>query len=250
MADGMADAMADEAGQTVYDVTEHVHWRFVQDDGPQVQVEVSVRREDGTVESVRFPDPWRHMLVDGALTFAADRSHLMLDLTTGQSTSVTLVCRLVPRLEIRAALPIAWLPRCSPDVRFVAGVAEGEGFALNDPDLEWWEPPTPTGTALFEVARVEVLDLETDARATHPVHVEFPVEALTDTAGGPGALEQWMFEHLDAPDFELGANGQAAVVTGAGRFTFTLPARSPTAVLTGRWSPPGGGDASFPVTAG
>ena len=229
---------------------EHVHWRIVRDEGPQNQVEVSVHRRDGTVESVRFPDPYGRCLFDGELTFAADRSHLMLDLSTGQSASVTLVCRLVPRLEILAALPIAYLPKCDPDVRFVAGVAEGRGFAVDDPDLEWWEPPTTSGPAVFEVARVEVLDLATGTRATHPVLVEFPVEGLIDTARGPGALEQWMFEHLDSLDFALGAGGEAAVVTWAGRFTFTLPAPSPSAVLTGRWLPPGGEDASFPLTAG
>lgn len=222
-----------------------VGWRFVQDDDAPPAIELAVVRTDGTVRSARVPDRWRYNFGGSDLAVAPDGSHAALHLYSGQGDGETLVFRLVPEVALRASLPIAFSSVVSPDALFVAGLAPGRGFAIEDPDAEWWELPQDA-PPVFELARLEVLDLSTGVQGTQLVHVTFP--ELETVAGTDEALEEWTYENLEYPELELGTGGQGVVATRVGRFGFTLPCAAPSGVLAATWSATGGDAVTYPLT--
>ena len=210
-------------------------WGFVRGhDSLEWMIELTLVRADGSVRSVRVPDRWHGNFGGSVLVVTPEESHAVLYVYSGQSEAECMVFRLVPELEFRVALPVDYEPVCSPDARYVAGLADGRGFAIDDPDREWWDPPEGA-KPVFELGRLEIFELTTGAHQSHLLRLVFRREQLTELTGVDGDLEQWAYDNLFQPELELGRDGRGAVVTGLDRFMFTVPEPGATSMIFPVW---------------
>lgn len=226
-----------------------VSWGFVRDgDSPRWKIQLKLKRADGSAHTIRIPDSWHGNFGGSELVVTPDESHAVVFVFSGQDEAECMIFRLVPELEFMGAMPVSLEPVCSPDARFVAGLEAGRGFAIDDKNREFFDPPA-VEEPVFELARLHVYDLTTGGRQSHPVWLTFRSEELEELKDETGLLEEWA-ENLYYPELGLGHHGQGTVFAPIGRFTFTVPdPAAATVVLATTCTEVGDSSAIFQLSA-